>query len=133
MDVPHYWTADQVGRLLDTLADHKRHQARALALIMSRTGLRVSEALALECRDLDYRSEVPTLLVRESKSDRPRTVPLHDELAQLFTNWPAPHRSRDRVVPLNVVSSWLGHANVQVTLRVYLPIAGSTYSMADVP
>ena len=92
MDVPHYWTADQVGRLLDTLADHKRHQARALALILWRTGLRISEALALEWRDLDYRAEVPTLLVRESKSGKPRTVPLHDELAQLFTNWPVDGR-----------------------------------------
>ena len=32
-------------------------------------------------------------------------------------------------VPLNVVSQWLGHANVQVTLRIYLPIVGSDYGM----
>ena len=184
MGVPHYWKVEQVGRLLDALAAHNRHQARTLALIMWRTGLRISEALALEWRDVDYRGEVPTLIVRESKSGKPRTVPLHGELVQLFTHWPAPHRSRDRVVPLamrtalrhvgdgirwagldeespgtgkrragahslrhsaarhwlmvgrvplNVVSSWLGHANVQVTLRIYLPIVGSTYSMADVP
>ena len=165
MDVPHYWTVDQVGRLLDKLAVHNRLQARALALIMWRTGLRISEVLALEGRDLDYRSGVPTLLVRESKSGRPRTVPLHDEMVQLFTNWPVKHSPRDPVVglrmrtalrhigdgirragldeespgtgkrlagahslrhsaarhwlmvgrvPLNVVSSWLGHANVQV-------------------
>ena len=184
MDVPHYWTVEQVARLLDALASHNRHQARTLALIMWRTGLRISEALALEWRDLDYRAEVPTLLVRQSKSGKARTVPLHDELVQLFANWPAPHRSRDHVVPLamrtslrhigdgiswagldaespgtgkrragahslrhsaarhwlmvgkvplNVVSSWLGHSNVEVTLRIYLPIVGSTYSMADVP
>ena len=184
MDVPHYWTVDQVGRLLGALAVHNRLQARALALIMWRTGLRISEALALEWRDLDYRSEVPTLLVRESKSGKPRTVPLHDEMVQLFTNWPVKHSPRDPVValtmrtalrhigdgirwagldeespgtgkrlagahslrhsaarhwlmvgrvPLNVVSSWLGHANVQVTLRIYLPIVGGTYSMAEVP
>ena len=36
-------------------------------------------------------------------------------------------------VPLNVVSAWLGHANVQVTLRVYLPIMGSDYCMESVP
>ena len=36
-------------------------------------------------------------------------------------------------IPLNVVSQWLGHATPEVTLRTYLPIAGSTYSMADVP
>ena len=36
-------------------------------------------------------------------------------------------------VPLNVVSAWLGHANVQATLRIYLPIVGSDYSMENVP
>ena len=36
-------------------------------------------------------------------------------------------------VPLNVVSAWLGHANVQVTLRIYLPIVGSDYGMENVP
>ena len=54
MDIPHYWTADQVKRLLDALASHNRHQARTAALIMWRTGLRVSEVLELEWRDLDY-------------------------------------------------------------------------------
>ena len=54
MEVPHYWTADQVGRLLDALAAHNRHQARTAALIMWRTGLRVGEVLELEWRDLAY-------------------------------------------------------------------------------
>ena len=163
MDVPHYWTADQVQRLLDALAAHNRHQARTAVLIMWRTGLRVSEVLELEWRDLDYSGEPATLLVRKSKSRRVRTVRLHPELVQLFTNWPANRTPRDKVVaismrtvlrhigdgiewagldeespgtgkrragahslrhsaarhwlmvgkvPLNVVSAWLGHANV---------------------
>ena len=184
MDVPHYWTADQVQRLLDALASHNRHQARTAALIMWRTGLRVSEVLELEWRDLDYAGDPATLLVRRSKTRKARTVRLHPELVQLFTNWPANRSPRDRVaqrrphgqrrhiadgiawagldeespgtgkrrpgahslrhsaarhwlmaggVPLNVVSSWLGHANVQVTLRIYLPIVGSDYGMENVP
>ena len=36
-------------------------------------------------------------------------------------------------IPLNVVSQWLGHANMQVTFRVYLPIVGSDYGMESVP
>ena len=36
-------------------------------------------------------------------------------------------------IPLNVVSQWLAHAPPEVTLRIYLPIVGSTHSMADVP
>ena len=184
MDVPHYWTADQVQRLLDALVSHNRHQARTAALIMWRTGLRVSEVLGLEWRDLDYAGDPATLLVRRSKTRKARTVRLHPELVQLFTNWPANRSPRDRVaplamrtalrhiadgirwagldeespgtgkrrpgahslrhsaarhwlmaggVPLNVVSSWLGHANVQVTLRIYLPIVGSDYGMENVP
>ena len=184
MDVPHYWTADQVKRLLDALASHNRHQARTAVLIMWRSGMRVSEVLALEWRDLVYLSDPATLLVRRSKSRKVRTVPLHPELVRLFTNWPANRSPRDKVVtlsmrtalrhvgdgiewagldeespgtgrrragahslrhsaarhwlmvgkvPLNVASAWLGHANLQVTLRVYLPIVGSDYSMDTVP
>ena len=184
MEVPHYWKVDQVQRLLDTLADANQHQARTAALIMWRTGLRVSEALDMEWRDLDYLGEPATLIVRRSKTRRARTVRMHGELVQLFTNWPANRSPRDKVVqlsmrtalqhigdavdaaglakespgtgkrrpgahslrhsavrrwlvagkvPLNVVSQWLGHANVQVTLRTYLPIVGSDYGMDAVP
>ena len=151
---------------------------------MWRPGLRVSEVLELEWRDLDYSGEPPTLLVRKSQSRRARTVRLHADLVQLFANWPANRVPRDKVValamrtalrhigdgiewasldqespgtgkrragahslrhsaarhwlvagrvPLNVVSSRLGHTNVQVTLRIYLPIVGSDYGMDDVP
>ena len=184
MEVPHYWTAEQVQRLLDALASANRHLARSAALIMWRTGLRVSEVLALEWRDLDYAGDPATLLVRQSKSRRARTVRMHAELVQLFTNWPANRTPRDKVVPvamrtvlrhiadavmstgladeslgtgarrpgahslrhsaarhwlmvgrvpLNVVSQWLGHASVQVTLRIHLPIVGSDFGMENVP
>ena len=86
MDVPHYWTAGQVQRLLAQLAKQNHHQARAAALIMWRTGLRVSEVLKLEWRDLDYLGMPANLLVQESKSRRARTVRMHDELVRLFTN-----------------------------------------------
>ena len=100
MDVPHYWTADQVSRLLDALASHNRHQARTAAFIMWRTGLRVSEVLELEWRDLDYSGEPATLLVRKSKTHKARTVRLHQDLVMLFTNWPANRSPRDKVVAL---------------------------------
>ena len=98
MNVPHYWTADQVKRLLDALASHNQHQGRTAALIMWRTGLRVSEVLELEWRDLEYSGDPATLLVRKSKSRRARTVRLHRELVQLFMNWPANRSPRDKVV-----------------------------------
>ena len=102
MEVSHYWTADQVQRLLDALASHNRLQARTAALIMWRTGLRVSEVLELEWRDLDYLGEPATLIVRRSKTRRARTVRMHGELVQRFTNWPANRSPRDKVVQLSM-------------------------------
>ena len=69
---------------------------------MWRTGLRISEVLELEWRDLDYAGDPATLLVRKSKSRRARTVRLHPELVQLFANWPANRSPRDKVVSLSM-------------------------------
>ena len=41
-------------------------------------------------------------LVRKSKSRRARTVRLHPELVQLFTNWPVSRSPRDKLVPLSM-------------------------------
>ena len=85
-------------RLLDALAAHNRHLTRTAALIMWRTGLRVSEILEIEWRDLNYAGEPATLLVRKSKTRRARTVRMHRDLVQLFSNWPANRSPRDKVV-----------------------------------
>ena len=98
--IPHYWTPEQVQRLLDTLATQDKREARTTALIMWRTGLRVSEVLELEWRDLDYSGDPATLLVRKSKSRQARTVRLHQDLVRLFTTWPASRSARDKVVGL---------------------------------
>lgn len=182
--IPHYWTPEQVRRLLDGLSDQGYQEARTLAMIIWRSGLRVGEGLALRWRDVDLSNPArPTLLVRESKTGPARTVPLHADLVTLFTNWPAAKRADDCIIhltrrtadrhiragmlragldrespgngkhkagwhslrhsaarhwmtqgiPLNEVSAWLGHANPQVTLRIYLPITGSNYTMEGIP
>ena len=44
-----------------------------------RAGLRVSEALALETRDLHLDTDRPTLRVHQGKGRRSRAVPVHPE------------------------------------------------------
>ena len=56
-----------------------------LMLKQWRAGLRVSEVLNLEVRDLSLDSAYPSLLVRSDKSGKSRLVPVHPELHSALT------------------------------------------------
>ena len=75
--LPEYLESHEVGALI---AAAPNPQARLLILVQWRAGLRISEALALETRDLRLNTDRPTLSVRKGKGSRTRTVPVHPEL-----------------------------------------------------
>ena len=58
---------------------------RALIAVLWRAGLRISEALALEQRDLDL--QAGTLRVRHGKGDKSRTVGVDEQTAALLARW----------------------------------------------
>jgi site-specific recombinase XerD len=58
---------------------------RALIAVLWRSGLRISEALALELRDVDL--ELGTLRVRHGKGDKSRTVGVDEQTAALLARW----------------------------------------------
>ena len=75
--LPEYLEADEVSAVI---AAAPNPLAKLLMLEQWRAGLRVSEALALEKRDLFLDSDQPTLRVRRGKGNKARVVPLHPEL-----------------------------------------------------
>lgn len=54
---------------------------------MWRTGLRISEALALQIRDIDRGSSSTTIRVRHGKGDRSRTVSIGVDAAAYLEAW----------------------------------------------
>lgn len=140
MEVPHYWTADQVGRLLDALAAHNRHQARTVRLHGDLVQLFTNWPSSRSPRDkvvgLAMRSALRHIadgiewadLDEESPGTGRRRAGAHSLRHSAARHWLMVGK-----VPLNVVSQWLGHSSVQVTLKVYLPIVGSDHGMDDVP
>jgi len=58
---------------------------RALIAVLWRSGLRISEALALELRDVDL--QAGTLRVRHGKGDKSRTVGVDEQTAALLARW----------------------------------------------
>ncbi len=75
--LPEYLEAHEVDALIRAAPNAR---ARLLFLVQWRAGLRVSEALALEVRDLSLDSGLPTIHVRQGKGAKPRIVPVHPEL-----------------------------------------------------
>ena len=72
-----------------------------------RAGLRVSEALALETRDLHLDTERPTLRVRQGKGRKARVVPMHPELQTAFiaaTSFGAVGQSR--LIDVTRITTW---------------------------
>ena len=79
--LPEYLEAPEVNALI---AAAPNPQARLVMLEQWRAGLRVSEALALETRDLHLDTERPTWRVRQGKGRKARVVPVHPELQTAF-------------------------------------------------
>ena len=75
--LPEYLEAHEVDALIRAAPNSR---AALLFLVQWCAGLRVSEALALEARDLSLDSGLPTIHVRRGKGAKPRIVPVHPEL-----------------------------------------------------
>lgn len=97
---------DQLGRFLAVAAEQEP-QHYPTFFLLSRTGLRISEAMALRWEDIDLPARC--LTVRKSKSGRPRTVPLAADLVEALTGV-------TRIGPL-VLGDRDGRVASQTTLR----------------
>lgn len=101
---PYVYSAADITALLsaaDTLRAPLRVATyRTLFGLLAVTGMRVGEAIALDDRDFDRGRKV--LVIRKTKFDKSREVPLHDSTAQALTRY---LRERDRVAPRQTRSS----------------------------
>ena len=98
--------------------------AKLLMLEQWRAGLRVSEALALEKRDLFLDSDRPTLRVRRGKGNKARVVPLHPELLTALvavTSYSTVGHGRLIDVSRTTAWRWVRAASELATERGQLP------------
>jgi integrase/recombinase XerD len=77
--LPHYLEPKEIDILIEYAADSSRMAANFM-LTMWRAGLRVSEAINLQARDLRFNTDRPQIHVRKAKGHVERFVPAHPEL-----------------------------------------------------
>ena len=75
--LPEYLEASEVRAIPDAAHNPR---TKLLILLQWRAGLRVSEALAIEPRDLSLEADRPTLRIWSGKGGKTRIVPVHPEL-----------------------------------------------------
>jgi len=128
---PYVYSAADVTALLsaaDTLRSPIRTATyRALLGLLAVTGMRVGEAVALDERDVDRRRAV--LVIRKTKFDKSREVPLHASTVEALDRY---RRHRDRLAPrrssasffISTVGSRLIYQNVHETFLQLVYAAG---------
>ena len=102
---PYVYSTADVTALLST-ADTLRSPLKAstyqtLLGLLAVTGMRVSEAISLDGRDVDRRRAV--LVIRKTKFDKSREVPLHASTVEALDRY---RRDRDRLAPRRSSSSF---------------------------
>ncbi|MFV0644899.1 MAG: tyrosine-type recombinase/integrase [Sphingomonadaceae bacterium] len=124
---PHIYTAAEIEELMalaSTLAPAGGLRAAnftTLIGLLAATGMRISEALMLECRDFDRKRGL--LTIRRTKSRRERRLPIQPTVTNALSRYLAirsGYASAEPSAPL-FISAWkygpLPYATVQATFR----------------
>ena len=102
--IPEYLEADEVNSIIRAAPSPK---SKLLMLQQWRAGLRVSEALDLEVRDLSLDADSPTLRVRSGKGGKTRLVPVHPELHGALSSALAyGDISQGRIIEAHPTTAW---------------------------
>ncbi len=102
--IPEYLEPDEVNAIIRAAPNPK---AKLLMLQQCRAGLRVSEALDLEVRDLSLDTPNPTVRVRSGKGGKSRLVPVHPELhGALSSAMSYGNISQDRIIETHPATAW---------------------------
>jgi integrase len=117
---------EEIVAVMKTAGDSEfGRRLRGLIIVLWRSGLRISEALALAESDLELARG--SILIQRGKGDRRREVGMDDWAWEQLRH--AVEMAREGV-PINVIQRQLGHANLGVT-SIYLQ--GSTAARSSKP
>lgn len=102
-DLPSYWTREEVHAILAKVTDAK-HQMLLTYLWMS--GNRVTEALSLRRRDLDFNSFMITIRWLKNRKYQNRNMPMHPNLKQLLQLYCSNMNADDLLFDMSRQRAW---------------------------
>jgi integrase/recombinase XerD len=106
-----YLTKDELNRLLDNITDHND---KFFCTFLWMSGIRVSEAINLKKKDVDFREKVMVVKWLKSRKYFERVVSVHPQLSQMLELYTGGMNLDDRVFPFSrqnafyITKKWLG-------------------------
>jgi len=83
---PDFLTIKEIERLFDSISEDDNYQLRDKAIfeLLYSSGLRISEAVELECGNIDFEN---SFILVVGKGDKERIVPINDEVKRLIQKY----------------------------------------------
>lgn len=102
-DLPEYWTREEVHAMLDSikLANH-----RMLFTYLWMTGNRITEALNIRRKDLDFENYLITIRWLKNRKYSSRNIPMHPNLKQLLMLYCSNMKYEDKVFDISRQRAW---------------------------
>jgi len=114
---PYIYTDAEIQRLLEAArqlpSTHglRAHSYTTLIGLLAVSGMRLSEALALDCRDVDFDEEI--LTIRRTKFGKTRLIPVHSSTCRILQAYA---RRRDRLFPVALSPAFfIGEQGARIT------------------
>lgn len=102
-DFAKYWDRDYINHTLDSVKNYKK---RMFLIFLWMTGARISEAVGLKKRDIDFQNYVMTIKWLKSRKYNYRVVPIHPSLRDMLQIYVAPINLDDNVFPFTRIRGY---------------------------
>jgi integrase/recombinase XerD len=130
---PHLYSQGDIGRLIDAAGQLtpalRAATYQTLIGLLATTGMRISEAIGADDDDLDV--DYHQLVVRNTKFDKSRLLPLHATTMQALTSYRQLRQSElpepaSRALLLSIRGTRLLHSNISLTFTRLVEQVGLT-------
>jgi len=102
-DLPKYWDNEYLEERISLI---KNYQHKMLLQFLRMSGVRITEAITLRKKDIDFNSYMMNIRWLKSRKYHNRNVPLHPTLKATLEGYTATMKEDDRVFPITRQRAW---------------------------
>lgn len=102
-DLPKYWNRDYI---VDRIERIKNYKHKMLMKFLWMTGIRISEALSIKKKHINFEDYVVTVNWQKSTRYKTRNVPLHPEIRNILQLFTVNMKCDDRIFPITRQHAW---------------------------